>query len=40
MSLSFDPDQISLPIGHFIGDRLVESPGVLPMPPVRRLVLR
>jgi aldehyde dehydrogenase (NAD+) len=31
MSLSFDPDQISLPIGHFIGDRLVESPGVLPM---------
>ena len=31
MSLSFDPDRISLPIGHFIGDRLLESPGLLPM---------
>ena len=31
MSLSFDPDQISLPIGHFIGDRLLESHGLLPM---------
>jgi aldehyde dehydrogenase (NAD+) len=31
MSLSFDPDHVSLPIGHFIGDRLLESPGLLPM---------
>ena len=31
MSLSFDPDQIQLPIGHFIGDRLLESPGLLPL---------
>ncbi|MDE5444230.1 aldehyde dehydrogenase family protein [Bradyrhizobium sp. CSA207] len=29
MSLSFDPDQISLPIGHFIGDRLLETSGLL-----------
>ncbi|MBR0687488.1 aldehyde dehydrogenase family protein [Bradyrhizobium manausense] len=31
MSLSFDPDQVQLPIGHFIGDRLQESPGLLPL---------
>lgn len=31
MSLNFDPDQISLPIGHLIGDRLLESPGLHPM---------
>ncbi|WP_409192695.1 aldehyde dehydrogenase family protein [Bradyrhizobium sp. RDM4] len=31
MSLSFDPDQISLPIGHLIGDRLLEAPGLLPL---------
>ncbi|GLR88571.1 aldehyde dehydrogenase family protein [Bradyrhizobium iriomotense] len=31
MSLSFDPDQVSLPIGHFVGNRLLESPGLLPM---------
>ncbi|MCP3467357.1 aldehyde dehydrogenase [Bradyrhizobium sp. CCGUVB23] len=31
MSLSFDPDQISLPVGHFIGDRLRESSGLLPL---------
>ncbi|MBR1132057.1 aldehyde dehydrogenase family protein [Bradyrhizobium iriomotense] len=31
MSLSFDPDRIQLPIGHFIGDRLLESPGLLPL---------
>jgi aldehyde dehydrogenase (NAD+) len=31
MSPTFDPDQVSLPVGHFIGDRLLESPGLLPM---------
>ncbi len=31
MSLTFDPDQVSLPVGHFIGGRLLESPGLLPM---------
>lgn len=31
MSLSFDPDSLSLPIGHFIGDRLVPSEGVIAM---------
>ncbi|MBR0782118.1 aldehyde dehydrogenase family protein [Bradyrhizobium iriomotense] len=31
MSLSFDPDRIQLPMGHFIGDRLLESAGVLPL---------
>ncbi len=41
MSLSFDPDQISLPIGHLIGDRLLEAPRLLPhAAPFRRLVLR
>ena len=25
MTLSFDPDSLSLPIGHFIGDRLVPA---------------
>lgn len=31
MTLSFDPDSLSLPIGHFIGDRLVPAEGVLDM---------
>jgi hypothetical protein len=25
MSLSFDPDAVSLPIGHFIGERLTRE---------------
>lgn len=25
MTLSFDPDSLSLPIGHFIGDRLIPA---------------
>ncbi|MBB3388265.1 aldehyde dehydrogenase (NAD+) [Rhizobium sp. BK275] len=31
MTLSFDPDRISLPIGHLIGDRLIPAEGVIPM---------
>ncbi|MCM2475549.1 aldehyde dehydrogenase [Rhizobium sp. CG5] len=31
MTLSFDPDSLSLPIGHFIGDSLIEADGVIPM---------
>lgn len=31
MTLSFDPDSLPLPIGHFIGDRLVPSEGVIAM---------
>lgn len=31
MTLSFDPDSLTLPIGHFIGDRLIPADGVIPM---------
>ena len=31
MSLSFDPDTISLPVGHFIGGRMIEAEGALEM---------
>jgi len=31
MSLSFDPDKVSLPIGHFIGGSLVPAKGVIDM---------
>ncbi|MCA1367252.1 aldehyde dehydrogenase [Bradyrhizobium sp. BRP14] len=31
MTLSFDPDSLSLPVGHFIGDRLVPAEGVIDM---------
>jgi aldehyde dehydrogenase (NAD+) len=31
MSLSFDPDSLALPMGHFIGGRLVAADGVIPM---------
>jgi aldehyde dehydrogenase (NAD+) len=31
MSLSFDPDTLPLPIGHFIGGERVAAPGVIPM---------
>lgn len=31
MTLSFDPDTLPLPIGHFIGDRLVSAEGVIDM---------
>lgn len=31
MTLSFDPDSLPLPIGHFIGDRLIAADGVIPM---------
>lgn len=31
MSLSFDPDSLALPVGHFIGDRLVAAEGVIAM---------
>jgi aldehyde dehydrogenase (NAD+) len=31
MNLSFDPDHISIPIGQFIGGRLLEAPGLIPM---------
>ncbi|WFU50153.1 aldehyde dehydrogenase family protein [Sinorhizobium terangae] len=31
MTLSFDPDSLSLPIGHFIGGRLVPAEGVIDM---------
>ncbi|WP_026621045.1 aldehyde dehydrogenase (NAD+) (plasmid) [Ensifer sp. WSM1721] len=31
MTLSFDPDSLSLPVGHFIGDRLVPAERVIDM---------
>ncbi len=31
MTLSFDPDTLPLPVGHFIGERLVEAGGVIDM---------
>jgi aldehyde dehydrogenase (NAD+) len=31
MSLSFDPDTLPLPIGHFIGGQLIEAPGKIEM---------
>lgn len=31
MSLSFDPDSLALPVGHFIGDRLIAAEGVISM---------
>ncbi|MUO78556.1 aldehyde dehydrogenase family protein [Agrobacterium vitis] len=31
MTLSFDPDTIALPIGHFIGDALVDANGAIDM---------
>jgi len=31
MTLSFDPDSLTLPIGHFISDRLVPAEGVIAM---------
>uniref|UniRef100_UPI0031010991 aldehyde dehydrogenase family protein n=1 Tax=Neorhizobium sp. EC2-8 TaxID=3129230 RepID=UPI0031010991 len=31
MSLSFDPDSLALPMGHFIGDRLLAAEGVIAM---------
>ncbi|WP_429932401.1 aldehyde dehydrogenase family protein [Agrobacterium vitis] len=31
MTLSFDPDTIALPIGHFIGDTLVDANGAIDM---------
>lgn len=31
MSLSFDPDSLAPPMGHFIGDRLVAAEGVIAM---------
>ncbi|WP_455874615.1 aldehyde dehydrogenase family protein [Rhizobium yanglingense] len=31
MTLSFDPDKLPLPVGHFIGDRLVAAEGVIDM---------
>ncbi|USJ27667.1 aldehyde dehydrogenase family protein [Ensifer adhaerens] len=31
MTLSFDPKDVSLPIGHFIGDRLVSAKGAIQM---------
>ncbi|MCM2441642.1 aldehyde dehydrogenase [Agrobacterium vitis] len=31
MTLSFDPDTIALPIGHFIGDTLVDTNGAIDM---------
>jgi aldehyde dehydrogenase (NAD+) len=31
MTLSFDPDSLSLPVGHFIGDRRIAAEGVIPM---------
>lgn len=31
MSLSFDPDSLALPVGHFIGDRLVAAEGAIAM---------
>jgi len=31
MSLTFDPDTVTLPAGHFIGSRLIAAPGVIDM---------
>jgi aldehyde dehydrogenase (NAD+) len=31
MTLSFHPDSLSLPVGHFIGDRLIPADGVISM---------
>lgn len=31
MSLSFDPDRLPLPVGHWIGDRLIAAAGPIPM---------
>ncbi|MCF3642471.1 aldehyde dehydrogenase family protein [Rhizobium sp. TRM95111] len=31
MTLSFDPDSLTLPIGHFVGDRLLSAQGVIPL---------
>ena len=31
MSLSFNPDTLPLPIGHFIGGELIEVPGEIDM---------
>jgi aldehyde dehydrogenase (NAD+) len=31
MSLSFDPDRLTLPIGHFIGDTLLPADGIIPL---------
>ncbi len=31
MALSFDPDTVHLPIGHFIGDRMIPADGVIDM---------
>ena len=31
MTLSFDPDNVALPVGHFIGGRLIPAEGVIPM---------
>ncbi|WP_065375600.1 aldehyde dehydrogenase family protein [Ensifer adhaerens] len=31
MTLSFDPDTLPLPVGHFIGDRLIPAEGVIDM---------
>ena len=31
MSLSFDPDSVPLPVGHFIGGRLIADEGRIPM---------
>jgi aldehyde dehydrogenase (NAD+) len=33
MTLSFDPDRLPLPVGHFIGDRLLAAEGVIDMHP-------
>ena len=31
MSLTFDPDTVTLPAGHFIGSRLIAAPAVIDM---------
>ena len=31
MSLSFDPDTIPLPVGHFIGGELISTEGTIEM---------
>ena len=31
MTLSFDPDTLPLPVGHFIGDRLLPAEGEIDM---------
>jgi len=31
MGLSFDPDTVSLPVGHFIGGELIATEGALEM---------